>query len=143
MPGVDATGQQWMVVSHPVAHDAHDSLGLGRLQRLDDVVDSARRYGITWQLFDDFLGAMRMDLVETDYADRAALTRYMYGSAEVIGLQMLPILGTVAPPEEAAPYAAPLGRAFQLTLVARPLEDAGDSRFAVQFDEAFLALFTR
>ena len=40
-----------------------------------------------WQLFDDFLGSMRMDLTVTDYPDRAALDRYMYGSAEVIGLQ--------------------------------------------------------
>ncbi|MET9634576.1 squalene/phytoene synthase family protein, partial [Lentzea sp. NPDC006480] len=40
---------------------------------------------------------------------------YMHGSAEVIGLQMLPVLGTVVPREEAAPYAARLGVAFQLT----------------------------
>ena len=45
---------------------------------------------------------MRMDLTVTDYPDRAALDRYMYGSAEVIGLQLLPVLGTVVPREEAA-----------------------------------------
>ena len=39
----------------------------------------------------------------------------MYGSAEVIGLQLLPILGTVGPREDAAPHAAALGKAFQLT----------------------------
>jgi phytoene synthase len=100
------------------------------------VVDSARRYGITWQLFDDFLGSMRMDLVETDYADRAALTHYMHGSAEVIGLQMLPILGTVAPPEEAAPYAAALGKAFQLTNFLRDVdEDLQRGRVYLPADE--------
>ena len=39
----------------------------------------------------------------------------MYGSAAVIGLMVLPILGTVVPMEQAAPYAADLGVAFQLT----------------------------
>ena len=61
------------------------------------MVHTARRYGIAWQLFDDFLASMRMDLTVTDYPDRAALERYMYGSAEVIGLQLLPVLGTVVP----------------------------------------------
>ena len=43
---------------------------------------------------------MRMDLTVTDYPNRAALDRYMHGSAEVIGLQCLPVLGTVGPAEE-------------------------------------------
>ncbi len=59
------------------------------------VVHTARRYGIPWEMFDDFLTSMRMDLTVTDYPDRTALERYMHGSAEVIGLQMLPVLGTV------------------------------------------------
>lgn len=67
------------------------------------VGDTARRYGIPADLFEDFLASMRMDLTVTDYPDRAALDRYMRGSAEVIGLQMLPILGTVSPTDEAAP----------------------------------------
>lgn len=87
------------------------------------VVDSARRYGITWQLFDDFLSSMQMDLTVTDYPNRAALDHYMYGSAEVIGLQMLPILGTVVPREEAAPSAAALGKAFQLTNFLRDIDE--------------------
>ncbi|MDV3127161.1 phytoene/squalene synthase family protein [Mycobacterium sp. 21AC1] len=87
------------------------------------VTHTARIYGIDWQLFDDFLRSMRMDLTVTDYADRAALNRYMYGSAEVIGLQMLPVLGTVGPPEEAAPYAAHLGTAFQLTNFLRDIDE--------------------
>jgi phytoene synthase len=100
------------------------------------VVDCARRYGITWQLFDDFLGSMRMDLTVTDYPDRAAIDRYMYGSAEVIGLQMLPILGTVVPREEAAPSAAALGKAFQLTNFLRDIdEDLERGRVYLPADE--------
>ncbi|MGV0791823.1 phytoene/squalene synthase family protein [Mycolicibacterium sp. XJ1819] len=100
------------------------------------VVHCARRYGIPWQLFDDFLGSMRMDLTVTDYPDRAALNRYMYGSAEVIGLQLLPVLGTVGPRDEAAPYAAALGKAFQLTNFLRDVdEDLQRGRVYLPADE--------
>jgi phytoene synthase len=100
------------------------------------VVDTARKHGITWHLFDDFLGAMQMDLTVTDYPDRAALDRYMYGSAEVIGLQMLPILGSVVSGEEAAPYAAALGKAFQLTNFLRDVdEDLERGRVYLPADE--------
>jgi len=100
------------------------------------VEHTARRYHIGWELFDDFLASMRMDLTVTDYPDRAALDRYMYGSAEVIGLQMLPILGTVGPREEAAPYAAALGKAFQLTNFLRDVdEDLRRGRVYLPADE--------
>lgn len=103
---------------------------------LDAVVHCARRYGISWDLFDDFLGSMRMDLTVTDYPNRAALDRYMYGSAEVIGLQLLPVLGTVGPREEAAPYAAALGKAFQLTNFLRDVdEDLDRGRVYLPADE--------
>ena len=58
---------------------------------------TAAMYGIDQQLFSDFLASMRMDLTITDYPDRASLNTYMHGSAEVIGLQLLPVLGTVGP----------------------------------------------
>ena len=79
---------------------------------------------------------MRMDLTVTDYPDRTALNRYMYGSAEVIGLQLLPVLGTVGPREEAAPYAAALGKAFQLTNFLRDVdEDLQRGRVYLPADE--------
>lgn len=87
------------------------------------VTHTARRYRIATELFDDFLASMRMDLTITDYPDREALNRYMRGSAEAIGLQVLPVLGTVAPVEETAPYAAALGRAFQLTNFLRDVDE--------------------
>ena len=100
------------------------------------VVHTARKYDIGWDLFDDFLASMRMDLTVTDYPDRKSLERYMYGSAEVIGLQMLPVLGTVGPREEAAPYAAALGKAFQLTNFLRDIdEDLSRGRIYLPADE--------
>jgi 15-cis-phytoene synthase len=87
------------------------------------VVDTAGRYQLAPDLFTDFMDSMRMDLEATSYPDRAALDRYVHGSAEVIGLQVLPVLGTVGPRPEAAPYAAALGKAFQLTNFLRDIDE--------------------
>ena len=100
------------------------------------VLHTARTYRIPMDLFDDFLTSMRMDLTVTDYPDRAALNHYMRGSAAVIGLQMLPILGTVGPPDEAAPYAEALGNAFQLTNFLRDVdEDLARDRIYLPADD--------
>ncbi|MHB9757395.1 phytoene/squalene synthase family protein [Streptomyces sp. BYX5S] len=79
------------------------------------LADTAHRYEIDARHFQDFMTAMRDDLTVTDYPTYADLRGYMHGSAAVIGLQMLPVLGTVVPRAEAEPYAADLGVAFQLT----------------------------
>jgi len=103
---------------------------------LPAVLDTARTYRIPLGLFDEFLTAMRMDLTVTDYPDRPALDRYMRGSAEVIGLQMLPILGTVGPLRDAEPCAEALGRAFQLTNFLRDInEDLDRNRVYLPADE--------
>lgn len=100
------------------------------------VVDTATNYDIAPSMFEDFLTSMRMDLTVTDYPDRTALSRYMRGSAEVIGLQVLPVLGTVVPVDEARPYAAALGKAFQLTNFLRDVaEDLDRGRVYLPADE--------
>jgi phytoene synthase len=77
-----------------------------------------------------------MDLTVTDYPDRAALEKYTYGSAEVIGLQLLPVLGTVESVEDTAPHAAALGKAFQLTNFLRDVdEDLCRGRIYLPADE--------
>ncbi|GAY18479.1 phytoene/squalene synthase family protein [Mycobacterium sp. shizuoka-1] len=94
------------------------------------------RYRIAGDLFEDFLRSMRMDLSVTDYPNRAALNHYMRGSAEVIGLQMLPVLGTAGDPAEAEPYATALGQAFQLTNFLRDVnEDLVRNRVYLPADE--------
>lgn len=103
---------------------------------LPAVLHTADTYRIPGDLFDDFLASMRMDLTITDYRDRAELDRYVWGSAEVIGLQVLPVLGTVSEREEAAPYAAALGKAFQLTNFLRDVdEDLARGRIYLPADE--------
>lgn len=99
------------------------------------VADTADRYGIEPTLFADFLASMRTDLTVTDYPTYADLRTYMHGSAAVIGLQMLPVLGTVVPREEAAPHAAALGVAFQLTNFLRDVgEDLDRGRVYLPAD---------
>jgi phytoene/squalene synthetase len=72
-----------------------------------------RRWHIPRAHVEAFLESMRMDIEVTGYGTYADLERYMYGSASVIGLQMLPVLEPVAP--EAAPRARALGEAFQMS----------------------------
>ncbi|MEU7057970.1 phytoene/squalene synthase family protein [Streptomyces sp. NPDC046197] len=99
------------------------------------LADTARRYAIDHRHFGDFMTAMRSDLEVTGYATYADLRAYMHGSAAVIGLQMLPVLGTVVPREEAAPHAAALGVAFQLTNFLRDVgEDLDRDRVYLPAD---------
>ncbi|MFE5212314.1 phytoene/squalene synthase family protein [Streptomyces sp. NPDC056600] len=99
------------------------------------VTDTAERYDIDHGLFADFLASMRSDLHVTDYPTYGDLRAYMHGSAAVIGLQVLPVLGTVGSREEAAPYAAALGEAFQLTNFLRDVgEDLDRGRIYLPAD---------
>jgi phytoene synthase len=99
------------------------------------VADTAARYDIAHSLFSEFLASMRADLTVTDYPTYADLRTYMHGSAAAIGLQMLPVLGTVVPREEAAPHAAALGVAFQLTNFLRDVgEDLDRGRVYLPAD---------
>lgn len=88
------------------------------------LVDTLRRYGIAEGHVTDFLAAMSADLRVSRYDSFDDLAGYMWGSAAVIGLQVLPVLGLAsgapgARPEEAEARAAELGIAFQLTNFVR------------------------
>jgi 15-cis-phytoene synthase len=98
--------------------------------------DTARRYAIDHAHFADFMASMRMDITVTDYATFEELDVYVYGSAAVIGLQMLPILGTTVPRAEAEAPAAALGVAFQITNFLRDVgEDLERGRLYLPADE--------
>ncbi|CAL9665745.1 phytoene/squalene synthase family protein [Streptomyces sp. enrichment culture] len=99
------------------------------------LADTADRYAIDAAHFTDFMAAMRADLTVTDYASYADLRAYMHGSAAVIGLQLLPVLGTVTARALAAPHAAALGVAFQLTNFLRDVgEDLDRGRLYLPAD---------
>ena len=100
------------------------------------VADTARRYALDPTHFADFLASMRMDTEVTAYATFDELGRYMHGSAAVIGLLMLPVLGTTVPRAEAEAPAAALGVAFQLTNFLRDVgEDLDRGRVYLPADE--------
>lgn len=107
--------------------DALDRWGRGfladlRRGRSDDpicaaVVDTVQRWDIPVEHFTAFLHSMSMDLTVTEYATYDDLYEYAYGSAAVIGLQMVPILEPLAP--TAFEHAKDLGVAFQLANFVR------------------------
>jgi phytoene synthase len=88
------------------------------------VIDTITRWRIPSSYFADFLESMRMDLTVTSYATYDDLVRYSWGSAAVIGLQMLPILGRADDTvrwDILEARAIELGTAFQLTNVIRDI----------------------
>ncbi|NUS42175.1 MAG: phytoene/squalene synthase family protein [Mycobacteriaceae bacterium] len=111
---------------------------------LPALADTARRYRIPPEHFAAFLTSMRMDVPGPQHRSRyrtmAELREYTYGSAAVIGAQLLPILGTVGPRSDAEPAAAALGEAFQLTNFLRDVGEDLD-RDRIYLPAADLAAF--
>jgi 15-cis-phytoene synthase len=101
------------------------------------LVDTVNRFQIPNQYFEAFLHSMAMDLSVTKYADFDALYEYVYGSAAVIGLEMVPILGVLPDQHAAANSAAEkLGIAFQLANFIRDVgEDIDRGRIYLPQDE--------
>lgn len=106
---------------------SHDPVGRA-------VVDTVRTWDIPLEHFEAFLHSMRMDLTVTEYPTYEALFEYVYGSAAVIGLQMVPILEPTSP--EAYDRAMDLGVAFQLANFIRDVgEDLQRGRVYLPLDE--------
>lgn len=98
------------------------------------LVDTVNRYSIPLNYFDAFMTSMEMDLTVTRYKTYDDLMKYVYGSAVVIGLEMLPILGYNDP--RAIEAATALGTAFQLANFIRDIgEDIERGRIYMPLDE--------
>ena len=98
------------------------------------LVDTVNRYSIPLDYFDAFMTSMEMDLTVTRYKTYDELMTYVYGSAVVIGLEMLPILGYNDP--RAIEAATALGTAFQLANFIRDIgEDIDRGRIYMPLDE--------
>ncbi len=106
---------------------SHDPVGRA-------LVDTVRTWEIDIAHFEAFLHSMRMDLTVTEYPTYEDLYEYVYGSAAVIGLQMVPILEPTSP--EAYARAQDLGVAFQLANFVRDVgEDLERGRVYLPLDE--------
>jgi len=89
------------------------------------LVDTVKRFNIPIAHIEAFLNSMKMDLIITEYHSYEDLCEYVYGSAAVIGLQMVAVLGTNSDTDikEANIAAEKLGIAFQL---ANFIRDVGE-----------------
>lgn len=85
------------------------------------LIDTVKRFSIPIEHFESFLHSMTMDLSITEYQTYEDLLEYVYGSAAVIGLQMVPILGSTDP--RAYEAAQKLGIAFQLANFIRDVDE--------------------
>jgi phytoene synthase len=115
------------VLSGLKSGDSNDQVGRA-------LIDTVTRFDIPHEHFVAFLHSMTMDLTVTEYANFEALMEYVYGSAAVIGLEMVPILGALS--EAAYEPAEKLGVAFQLANFIRDVgEDLDRGRVYLPQDE--------
>ncbi len=106
------------------------------------VVDTVRRWDIPIEHFEAFLHSMAMDLTVAEYETYDDLYEYVYGSAAVIGLQMVPILEPLSP--AAYEPAKDLGVAFQLANFVRDVgEDLDRGRVYLPLEDLDAAGLTR
>jgi phytoene synthase len=102
------------------------------------VVDTVQRWSIPLEHFEAFLTSMQLDLTVSEYKTYDDLMGYMYGSAAVIGREMVPVLEPLSSAADA--YAQDLGIAFQLTNFIRDIgEDLRRGRVYLPLED--LALF--
>ena len=85
------------------------------------LIDTVKRFDIPHEHFEAFLHSMTMDLTVQEYETYEDLLEYVYGSAAVIGLEMVPILGPLH--DDAFEAAKKLGIAFQLANFIRDVDE--------------------
>jgi len=107
------------------------------LQSFQEVVNS---YGIDKTLIEAFLNSMEMDIDNTSH-DQESYQRYIYGSAEVVGLMCLRVFCETNENlyQQLRPHARSLGSAFQkvnfLRDIKADLEERGRTYFPqINFD---------
>jgi len=98
------------------------------------LIDTVNRFEIPHEHFEAFLHSMTMDLTVQEYQSYEDLLEYVYGSAAVIGLEMVPVLGALE--EGAYECAKKLGIAFQLANFIRDVgEDLDRGRIYLPISE--------
>ncbi|CAB4861979.1 MAG: phytoene/squalene synthase family protein [Actinobacteria bacterium] len=98
------------------------------------LIDTVNKFQIPHAHFEAFLHSMTMDLTVQEYETYDDLLEYVYGSAAVIGLEMVPVLGysDIAAFESAKK----LGIAFQLANFIRDVgEDLERGRIYIPIQE--------
>lgn len=122
---------QWgeSIIAQLKAGESDDLIGAA-------LVDTVTKFDIPIHYFESFLVSMTMDLSVNRYQTFDQLQRYVFGSAVVIGLEMLPILGYSDP--RAIESATALGTAFQLANFIRDFnEDLDRGRIYLPMQELY------
>lgn len=101
---------------------------------LQSFQETVNQYNIDHSHIRAFLDSMAMDLKSIEY-DQQTLKRYIYGSAEVVGLMCLKVfcLGNQTQYDKLEPYAISLGSAFQKINFLRDLKDDFEDKGRVYF----------
>jgi len=90
--------------------------------------------GLTFELFDELIRGVEMDLDIKRYQNYAELERYCYRVASVVGLLSIEIFGYTNP--RTRDYAVSLGQALQLTNIVRDVRtDAERGRIYLPLEE--------
>lgn len=101
-------------------------------QELQPVIQ--KHPGLTFELFDDLIRGVEMDLETKRYETYADLERYCYRVASVVGLLSIEIFGYTNP--RTREYAVHLGQALQLTNILRDVwNDAERGRIYIPTTE--------
>lgn len=92
---------------------------------LHSFCETVKKYSIPDQYIRDFLASMKTDLVPRDYKTRDEINRYIYGSADVVGLMCLKVFcrGDEKLFGELETRAMKLGSAFQKVNFLRDLRN--------------------
>ena len=92
---------------------------------LNSFQSTVNKYSIPKDLIISFLDSMRMDLHKKDYESIDEYKKYIYGSADVVGLMCLKVFvgGSSEMYNNLSPYAISLGSAFQKVNFLRDLKD--------------------
>jgi phytoene/squalene synthetase len=92
---------------------------------LNSFQNTVNRYSIPKDLIRSFLDSMKMDLEKKEYNSIEEYKKYIYGSADVVGLMCLKVFvkGSDALYSDLSDYAISLGSAFQKVNFLRDLKD--------------------
>ena len=92
---------------------------------LNSFQHTVNKYSIPKDLINSFLDSMKMDLEKKEYNSVEEYKKYIYGSADVVGLMCLKVFvkGSESSFSDLSPFAISLGSAFQKVNFLRDLKD--------------------
>ena len=92
---------------------------------LNSFQHTVNKYSISKDLISSFLDSMKMDLEKKEYNSVEEYKKYIYGSADVVGLMCLKVFvkGSESSFSELSSFAISLGSAFQKVNFLRDLKD--------------------